>query len=89
MKSSIVPIALTLVIILYALYIISNKPNKSNRSNRSFEEGWQDYQLCPFGEVKSGSVPIYFYSYNRYRRPYRWPFRYYSSYPWPHLEPGR
>lgn len=51
-------------------------------------EGWQDYQLCPYGDVRSGSDPLFFYNYNKYRKPYRWPFRYYSSYPWPHLEPG-
>ena len=50
-------------------------------------ENWQDYKMLPFGEVKSGSDPLYFYNYNRYRLPYRWPFKHYSSYPYPHLEP--
>jgi hypothetical protein len=54
-----------------------------------FNENWQDYKMLPFGEVKSGSAPLYFYSYNRYRKPYRWPFKHHSSYPYPHLEPGR
>jgi hypothetical protein len=56
---------------------------------RGLTENWQDYQLCPYGDVKSGNDPLYFYNYNKYRRPYRWPFRYFSSYPYPHLEPGR
>lgn len=56
---------------------------------RGYVENWQDYSLCPFGDVYSGSDPLYFYNYDKYRKPYRWPFRYYSSYPYPHLEPGK
>jgi hypothetical protein len=52
-------------------------------------EAFQDYKLLPYGEVYSGSDPLYFYNYNRYRKPYRWPYLYYSSYPYPHMEPGR
>jgi hypothetical protein len=50
-------------------------------------ESFQDYQLYPYGEVYSGNDPLYFYNYNRYRKPYRWPFKYYSSYPYPHMSP--
>jgi hypothetical protein len=50
-------------------------------------EYFQDYQLSPYGEVYSGNDPLYFYNYNRYRKPYRWPFKYYSSYPYPHMSP--
>jgi hypothetical protein len=50
-------------------------------------EYFQDYQLSPYGEVLSGNDPLYFYNYNRYRKPYRWPFKYYSSYPYPHMSP--
>ena len=52
-------------------------------------EFFQDYKLYPYGEVYSGSDPLYFYHYNRYRKPYRWPFKYYSSYPYPHMSPLR
>ena len=50
-------------------------------------EYFQDYKLSPYGEVYSGNDPLYFYNYNRYRKPYRWPFKYYSSYPYPHMSP--
>ena len=50
-------------------------------------EYFQDYKLWPFGEVLSGTDPLYFYNYNRYRKPYRWPFRYFSSYPYSHMSP--
>jgi len=52
-------------------------------------EFFQDYKMCPYGEVYSGNDPLYFYNYNRYRKPYRWPYRYYSSYPYPHMSPLR
>ena len=50
-------------------------------------ETFQDYKMCPYGEVYSGNDPLYFYNYNRYRKPYRWPYKYYSSYPYPHMSP--
>lgn len=50
-------------------------------------ESFQPYKRYPFGEVKTGNDPLYFYGRNRYRKPYRWPQRYYSSYPYPHLQP--
>jgi len=52
-------------------------------------EFFQDYKMCPYGEVYSGNDPLYFYNYNRYRKPYRWPYKYYSSYPYPHMSPLR
>lgn len=52
-------------------------------------EYFQDYKMCPYGEVYSGNDPLYFYNYNRYRKPYRWPYKYYSSYPYPHMSPLR
>ena len=50
-------------------------------------ERFQDYKMYPYGEVYSGSDPLYFYEYNRYRKPYMWPYKYYSSYPYPHMSP--
>ena len=54
-----------------------------------YNEAFQDYKLLPYGEVYSGNDPLYFYNYNRYRKPYRWPYQYHSSYPYPHMEPLR
>ena len=50
-------------------------------------EYFQDYKLLPYGYVYSGNNPLYLYNYNRYRKPYMWPYKYYSSYPYPHLSP--
>ena len=53
----------------------------------TYTECFQNYKLSPYGEVYTGNDPLYFYKYNRYRKPYRWPFRYLSSYPYLHLSP--
>jgi len=48
-------------------------------------ETWQDYTLKPYNYILSGSDPLYFYRYDRYRRPYRDGFKFYQSYPIPHM----
>ena len=50
-------------------------------------ESFQNYKLNPFGYVYTGNDPLYFYNKDRYRKPYRWPFRFYQSYPYGHLSP--
>ena len=54
-----------------------------------YNESFKDYKILPYGEVYSGNDPLYFYRYDRYRKPYNWPYLYHSSYPYPHMEPGR
>lgn len=53
--------------------------------NQKIYENWQDYTLYPYGYIKSGSDPLYFKRKDRYRRPYRDGFKFYQSYPVPHL----
>lgn len=47
-------------------------------------EGWQSYSIPPYNYVKTGADPLYVYQRNRYRKPYRYPFKFISSYPYPH-----
>jgi len=51
----------------------------------TFIESWQDYTLRPYNYVYSGKDPLYFYRYDRDRRPYRDGFKFYQSYPIPHM----
>jgi hypothetical protein len=53
--------------------------------NTSYER-FVDYDQKPYGYMKSGSDAPYFYRKDRYRRPYNDGFRFYKSYPEPHLE---
>lgn len=55
----------------------------------TLQEGFQSYSLKPYGYVETGDDPLYFYNLNRYRKPYRWPFRFFQSYPYGHLSPDR
>lgn len=48
-------------------------------------EKWQDYTLKPYNYILSGKDPLYFYRYDRYKRPYRDGFKFYQSYPIPHM----
>ena len=48
-------------------------------------EKWQDYTLKPYNYIFSGRDPLYFYRRDRYRIPYRYGFKFYQSYPIPHM----
>ena len=50
-----------------------------------YVEHWEDYTLKPYNYIFSGKDPLYFYRYDRYRRPYRDGFQFYQSYPIPHM----
>ena len=49
-------------------------------------ELYQNYLTFPYYNIYSGSDPIKFYYMNTYRKPYRWPYRVFSSYPIPHMK---
>lgn len=62
------------IIIIYYVYI--------NHIN----EGYVDYVQAPYNYMKTGADPLYFYRKDRYRKPYDDGFRFFKSYPLPHLE---
>ena len=47
-------------------------------------ENWEMYRQKPYGYVKTGSAPLTFYERPRYRKPYRYPYKFYSEYPTKH-----
>lgn len=47
-------------------------------------EGWDVYQSNPYGNADTGSSPLTFYERNSYRKPFRWPFTFESSFPYKH-----
>lgn len=57
----------------------------SNGGMRGVQETFQTYKVKPFGFVKTGKDPLRFVMKDRYRKPYRWPLKYYKSYPEPHF----
>jgi hypothetical protein len=56
-------------------------------SLQNVQEGWQSYEIAPYDYVSTGADPLYYYNRPLFRKPYMWPQRYVSSYPYPHDEP--
>jgi len=49
------------------------------------EETWRDYRLAPYNYIYSGRDPLYFYRYDRFRKPYEDGYKFFQSYPIPHM----
>ena len=49
-------------------------------------ENFQTYSYGPFNYMDSGSDPLSFYKYPIYRNPYMYPYKFYSSYPYPYMK---
>ena len=56
----------------------------SLNNNKDF---FQNYITIPYRYVKTGTDPLQFYYRNRYRKPYRWPYKVFTSYPIPYMKP--
>jgi len=74
-------IVITFIILffVYNLTYLWRKP--------TMEEKWQNYMEAPFDYMETGSNPLNFYRKDQYRKPYRWPFKFYQSYPLPAMQP--
>lgn len=44
------------------------------------KETWANYERG-FNYISTGQTPMYFYNKPLYRKPYRYPFQFFSSYP--------
>ena len=75
MASYYLTILLTILILLFLFYLYSKK------SIESFET----YSYAPFNYMTTGADPLTFYKYPIYRNPYMYPYKFYSSYPYPYM----
>ena len=75
MKDIVLFIILIILIIVCACYLASNQNM----------ENFETYFYDPFNYGSTGSDPLSFYKYPIYRKPYRYPYKYYSSFPYPYL----
>jgi hypothetical protein len=66
-----------LIIIFIIFYIINLYINT--------QENFQTYSYGPFNYTTTGTDPLTFYKYPVYRNPYMYPYKYFSSYPYPHM----
>ena len=65
-----------LLILIFLFYIINKFIIKEN---------FQTYSYGPFNYATTGADPLTFYKYPVYRNPYMYPYKYYSSYPYPYM----
>jgi len=76
-KSSYFQVALLILfIIICCVYIVYNKTY----------EKFEVYSYGPYQYMDTGSDPLSFYKYPIYRNPYMYPYRFYSSYPYPYMK---
>ena len=48
-------------------------------------ESFEVYNYGPYNYMTTGASPLAFYRYPIYRQPYMYPYQFYSSYPYPHM----
>lgn len=48
-------------------------------------ENFETYSYGPFNYMDTGADPLTFYKYPIYRNPYMYPYKFYSSYPYPYM----
>jgi hypothetical protein len=49
-------------------------------------ESFTTYSYDPFNYMDTGATPLTYYNYPAYRKPYMYPYRFYSSYPYPYMK---
>jgi uncharacterized protein YxeA len=55
-----------------------------HENNNEVKEEFTTYNIEPYNYKTTGANPLSFYNYPRYRKPYRYGFKFYSSYPVPY-----
>jgi hypothetical protein len=69
---------LIIVILLACVYLYNNN---------SIEK-FETYSYGPYNYMDTGADPLTFYRYPVYREPYMYPYKFYSSYPYPYMTYG-
>ena len=66
---------LVILIIIASAYLLTTQ----------IKENFETYSYGPFNYMDSGADPLTFYKYPIYRNPYMYPYKFYSSYPYPYM----
>ena len=76
MKGTYLQTALLLILIIIAiLYLTTYK----------YQENFETDSYGPYNYMDTGADPLTFYKYPIYREPYKIPYKFYSSYPYPYM----
>jgi hypothetical protein len=79
MKLDYITIILLIFIIISIFYLIYKYyPFYTN-------EHFETYSYGPYNYMDTGADPLTFYRYPIYRQPYMYPYKFYSSYPYPYM----
>ena len=73
------------IIIIIVIFVFLSMAFAKLSSGR-LREDWQDYMRLPFDFISTGSNPMNFYRKDLYRKPYDYPYRFFSSYPVPSVQ---
>ena len=73
-----------ILIILAIIYLYTMNISMNEQMNKSIEN-FETYSYGPFNYMDSGSDPLTFYRYPIYRNPFMYPYKFYSSYPYPYM----
>jgi hypothetical protein len=74
-----------LFIILIIIIILCLGYLSSTLGNKTIQEKFETYMYGPYNYRTTGSDPLTFYQYPVYRAPLDYPYKHYSSYPYPYL----
>lgn len=66
---------LIIILLLACVYLYYNKDI----------ENFETYSYGPYNYMDTGADPLTFYRYPIYRSPFMYPYKYYSSYPYPYM----
>jgi hypothetical protein len=68
-------LVLFIILILAGIYFYFNKDI----------EKFEVYSYGPYNYMSTGADPLTFYRYPSYRQPFMYPYKFYSSYPYPYM----
>jgi hypothetical protein len=74
MQKNIVTILVIVIIFILIIYL-----------TRKSIESFTTYSYDPYNYMDTGADPLTFYRYPIYRQPYMFPYKFYSSYPYPYM----
>ena len=75
MESYLQTVLLVIIMIIAIIYLYT----------MNIKENFETYSYGPFNYMDTGSDPLTFYKYPIYRNPYMYPYKFYSSYPYPYM----
>lgn len=86
-------ILLFLVLSLFAVIFLGNycvfndNYTEGFTNNIDTTQGWKTYCQEPYGRCSTASKQSAWYPLPVYRKPYRWPYKFQTNYPFKHLTP--